>query len=191
MELIGKILDMSVSKAGEPCFILEVEGGQKAVPRLTEFLQAGTRLAVKLGKYRQKRSLDANAYHWVLCGKIADAIDSDADSVHYDLMVRYGTILRGDDGRAAIITVRADVEPKKCGVYARRIGTGHMGGQEYHHYALIKKSRDYDSKEMSVLIRGTVLEAQEVGVETLTPAELEDMMEALRKNEEKQADKSV
>ena len=191
MELIGKILDMSVSKAGEPCFILEVEGGQKAVPGLTEFLQAGTRLAVKLGKYRPKRSLDANAYHWVLCGKIADAIDSDADSVHYDLMVRYGTILRGDDGRAAIITVRADVEPKKCGVYARRIGTGHMGGQEYHHYALIKRSRDYDSKEMSVLIKGTVLEAQEVGVETLTPAELEDMMEALRKNEEKQADKSV
>ena len=66
-----------------------------------------------------------------------------------------------------------------------------MGGQEYHHYALIKKSRDYDSKEMSVLIDGTVSEAQEMGIETLPPAELEAMKEALREYEKKQKGKGM
>lgn len=186
MELIGKIKDITRSIAGETIVSLVIEDGS-AVPGLTKLYQAGSRLAVKIGKYRKKRSLDANAYHWVLCGKIADALDSDSDSVHYDLMVRYGAILRGDDGRAAVITVLPEVDLKRCNIYARRVGTGHVDGKEFAHYALIKPSREYDSKEMSVLIKGTVLEAQDMGIETLTPAELASMMEAIGNREKEQA----
>lgn len=185
MELIGKIKDISRSIAGETVVSLSIEDGAAAVPGLTKKYQSGTRLSIRIGQYRKKRSLDANAYHWVLCGKIADAMDSDSDSVHYDLMVRYGTILRGDDGRAAIISVLPEVDLKRCNIYARRIGTGHVDGKEFFHYALIKQSREYDSKEMSVLIKGTVLEAKELDIETLTPAELEEMMEEMRSHEKK------
>ena len=191
MELVGKIKDITRSIAGETIVSLVIENGVAAVPGLTKLYQAGNRLALKIGKYRKKRSLDANAYHWVLCGKIADALDSDSDSVHYDLMIRYGTILRGDDGRAALISVLPDVDLKRCNIYARRVGTGHVDGKEFAHYAIIKPSREYDSKEMSVLIKGTVREAHELEIETLTPAELAGMMEVMKANEKEQACKSL
>lgn len=186
MELIGKIKDITRSIAGETIISLVIEDGVAAVPGLTKLYQAGNRLALKIGKYRKKRSLDANAYHWVLCGKIADALDSDSDSVHYDLMVRYGTIIRKDDGRSAILSVLPDVDLKMCDIYGRRVGIGHSAdGKEVVHYAVIKKSRYYDSKEMSVLLKGTILEAKELEIETLTPAELTEMMEALKEREKK------
>ena len=38
---------------------------------------------------------------------------------------------------------------------------------------------------MSVLLKGTILEAKELEIETLTPAELTEMMEALKEREKK------
>ena len=35
----------------------------------------------------------------------------------------------------------------------------------------------YDTKEMSVLIDGTVADAKELGIDTITPAELQEMKE--------------
>ena len=138
---------------------------------------------VQAKKHRKKRSLDANAYHWVLCGKIADVIDSDADSVHYDLMVRYGTEEDDDDQGRPIVSVLPHVDLRKLEIYGRLIGEGYVNGKRFLHYLLIKPSRKYDSKEMSKLIKGTVQEAQDLGIETLSPAEIEAMMEALKARE--------
>ncbi|WP_434310368.1 hypothetical protein [Hominifimenecus sp. rT4P-3] len=133
---------------------------------------------VKVIGYR-KRTLEANAYHWALCRRIADALDSDSDSVHYDLMAKYGIILRDDGGRAAIISALPEIDLKRCNIYARRVGTGHVDGKEFVHYAIIKPSREYNSKEMALLIKGTVLEAKKLEIETLTPVERTKIVEAL------------
>ena len=191
MDIIGKIKDIAASVTGDLTVSLVVEDGKAAVPWLTEFLQSADRLSVKISRYRKKRSLDANAYHWTLCGKMAAALNTDVDSVHYGLMLRYGTPMDGEGGRAAVVTVGPDVDLQKCGVYGRVIGTGYTDGKICYHYMLIKPSRQYDSKEMSTLIDGTVSEAKELGIETLPPAELAEMMEALRKHEEKQKIKGV
>ena len=42
-------------------------------------------------------------------------------------------------------------------------------------YLMIKGSSDYDSKEMAHFIDCVVQEAKELGIETLTPTELERM----------------
>ena len=42
-------------------------------------------------------------------------------------------------------------------------------------YKIYRGSHTYDTKEMSVLIDGTVMEAKELGIETMTPAELAEM----------------
>lgn len=191
MELTGKIKDISTSITGELSVSLVVENGKAAVPGLTEFLQSADRLTVKISRYRKRRSLDANAYHWTLCGKMAAALNTDVDSVHYGLMLRYGAPMENESGRAAVVTVGPDVDLRECGVYGRVIGTGYIDGKICYHYMLIKPSRQYDSKEMSVLINGTVSEAKEMGIETLPPAELAEMMEALKRHEEKQKGKGV
>ena len=38
-------------------------------------------LNIKATKYHKPRSLDANAYHWALCHKIAHALQTDAKSM--------------------------------------------------------------------------------------------------------------
>lgn len=191
MDIIGKIRDIATTITGDLTVSLLIEDGRAAVPGLTEFLQSADRLAIKISRYRKKRSLDANAYHWALCGKMAAALDTDADSVHYGLMLRYGTPMDGEGGRPAVVTVGPEVDLQKCGVYARVVGTGYIDGKICYHYMLIKPSRQYDSREMSVLIDGTVSEAKEMGIETLPPAELAEMMEALKKHEEKQKSKGL
>ena len=42
-------------------------------------------------------------------------------------------------------------------------------------YRIYRGSHTYDTKEMSLLIDGTVMEAKELGIETMTPAELAEM----------------
>lgn len=189
--MTGKIKDISTSITGEAVVSLAIEESAQHIPGLTELYQAGDRLAVKISKYRRRRSLEANAYHWTLCGKIARACHTDADTIHYRLMLRYGTPLVDDAGRPLTITARADVDMEKCGIYGRLISARADGDTGYYTYMLIKRSRDYDSKEMSDLIDGTVSEAQEMGVETLPPVEIEALKEALRRHEEKQKSKSL
>ncbi len=41
------------------------------------------------------------------------------------------------------------------------------------HWAVIRGSHTYDNKEMSALIDGTVEDAKEMGIETLSPGEIE------------------
>lgn len=47
-------------------------------------------LAVEMKKYRQKRSLDANAYFHVLVGKIADALTISKAKAKNVLICKYG-----------------------------------------------------------------------------------------------------
>ena len=65
-------------------------------------------------------------------------------------------------------------------MHAKPVGKGSADGKPFIHYALIKGSHLYDSKEMSLLIDGIVSECKELGIETLTPAELERMKSAWR-----------
>lgn len=48
-------------------------------------------------------------------------------------------------------------------------------------YLLFKETHTLDTKEMSKLINGAVSEAQQLGIDTLTPKELEKMEENWRR----------
>lgn len=50
-------------------------------------------------------------------------------------------------------------------------------GELYRVYLVMRGSHTYDTKEMSVLIDGTVQEAKQLGIETLPPDELRRMKE--------------
>ena len=39
---------------------------------------------------RKKRSLDANAYYWVLCGRLAEALHISKSRCHNIMLARYG-----------------------------------------------------------------------------------------------------
>ena len=50
-----------------------------------KIIEKGELLSVEIKQHREKRSLDANSYAWVLIGKIANVLRTDKDSVYIEI----------------------------------------------------------------------------------------------------------
>lgn len=180
MKYTGALIGVSESfLTGKPRITLEINeaGRVKDSLSLRDLV-----LDIELKRHRKKRSLNANSYYWVLITKIAAAIKSSVPEVHNRMLRRYGQI-QILDGQGVYLTlkdteaVRAWVEASEE-VHLRPTDELRKGkdGNLYRTYMMLKGTHEYDSKEMSVLINGVVDEARDLGIETLTPAELDGML---------------
>ena len=131
-------------------------------------------LDITAKKCRKKRSLDANAYFHVLVGKIADVMTISKAHAKNIMICRYGQPQLLPDGEIMVYKSNAPVE------YIRELESIHMlpvkhieeNGKLLTYYTIFRRSSDLDTKEMSILIDGTVACAKELGIETMTPNEL-------------------
>lgn len=130
-------------------------------------------LSIELKRYKKKRSLDANAYQWVLCTKIAEKLGTSKDEVQ-DLMIqRYSEFDKDEDGYITI-TMLDRIPVSKLGGHWKLIGQN----GKFNSYMRLVGSSEMDSAQMARLLEGVVSEAKELGIETETPEELK-RMEAL------------
>ena len=134
---------------------------------------SGAKLTVTAKKYRKKRSLDANAYSWVLLDKMAKALGSTSEEVYEEMLRRYGYPLYDEDEKPVIISLKAGTDISALDIHLKLIGEGHVQDKLFKHYKVIRGQSTYDTKGMSTFIDGIVSEAKELGIETLTPDELE------------------
>lgn len=133
-------------------------------------------LSIELKKYRKQRSRDANAYFHVLVGEMAAVLRVSRQQIKNLLIGRYGQPEIIDDKNVYFTT---QLEPE----YAQELNEPHLvlthtnckGDKVFYSYMVMRGSHTYDTKEMSILIDGTVQEAKDLGIETLTPYELERM----------------
>lgn len=132
-------------------------------------------LAVEMKKYRQKRSLDANAYFHVLVGKIADALTISKAKAKNVLICKYGQPFLLTDGSPLFYKTNAPEEFMWEQETLHAIPIKYDGVATF--YKIYRGSHTYNTKEMSVLIDGTVADAKELEIETLPPAELQAMKE--------------
>lgn len=160
------------------------------IPRGIDALR-DTELAISLKKWRNKRSLTANAYYWVLVSKIADAIHAPQGVVHNQLLRDYGQLEMVDGSLLTVMvpeSQEAMARVDRAELYHLK-PTGHMiegkDGRQFRAYFVIKGSSEYDTKEMATLIDGAVQEAREMGIETLPEEEVRRMMEAYDENYKK------
>lgn len=173
METTGKLTGASRTFDGQG-IILTFEVDASAAGQI-ENLQNQDKLKIKAVRYTQKRSLDANAYFHVLVGKIADVLTISKAKAKNVLICKYGQSEYLPDGNIFYYQSNAPEE--------------YMWEQEAIHampvrydgkltvYKIYRGSHTYDTKEMSVLIDGTVADAKELGIDTITPAELQEMKE--------------
>lgn len=184
MKMTGFLRRLSLNwQTRRPEITLEVSGEAEDIEKLK-----GKKLTVELKQYREKRSLDANAYYWVLVGKLAGAFGQSNAWMHNYLLRRYGQIMVIDD--QGVYTVLPDTDEAQKAIDEAE--TYHLkptsqvkpgkGGKMYRTYMMLRGSSDYDTKEMSQLIDGLVSECKEAGIETLPPAEIERMMEVYEKH---------
>ena len=130
---------------------------------------------VKIEPVKRKRSLNSNAYAWVLMTEIANVLRTDKEDVYVDMLKRYGQIAEDKDGNKIVFSVRSDIDATSFYKYLERIGTGTVNGTEFTHYRALKGSSDFDTREMSIFIDGIVSEAKNLGIETMTPDEIARM----------------
>lgn len=168
----GKIQNISKDwQTGQ--FLITFAINEASVINEIESLRDLEMLNIEAKKYRAKRSLDANAYAWVLFTKIAEVIRSSKDEVYEEMLQKYGCFHQDEDGYITV-TVRADVDMSKI--------QGHWkfykSNGKFSSYVMIKGSSEYDTAEMSRFIDAVVCEAKELGIETATPDEIERMKAA-------------
>lgn len=141
--------------------------------------KAMDQLSVSIKKYHKKRSLDANAYCWVLCSKIAEMVNSRKDEIYEQMLQNYGSYYEDENGYLAI-TVKSSVDMSKVDGHWKFLKSNGL----FSSYLMIKGSSEYDSAEMSRFIDCIVTEAKELGIPTETPDEIA-RMKALWKGDEK------
>lgn len=138
-------------------------------------------ISVNIKKNRKKRSLDANSYYWVLVTKIAEFLKVSKPFTHNMLLRKYGQIEMFDNRAVYIVIPDSEESTKKAdeAEYYHLKPTSQVkegkDGIMYRTYMMLRGSSDYDTREMSELIDGTVIEAKQMGIETLPPHEIERM----------------
>lgn len=130
----------------------------------------------KLSEWREIRSLNANKYFHVLSDKLADARRISKSECKNYLLYEYGQKWRDEEGNLICIKTNAPVESlmqsKDFHVwYAKPASDGTPM------YVLLRHSSSFNTKEMSILIDGTVAEAKQQGIEVLSPQKLKELKE--------------
>lgn len=116
-------------------------------------------------EYHKKRSLNANAYAWALIGKIADVLRNSKDEIYLEMLKKYG--------QSEIVSVLSDINVTGYFKYFEEIATVKLQGKNFTHYKVFKGTSEYNTAEMAVFIDGVISEADELGIDTLPPNEVE------------------
>ena len=167
MECTGKLKSVSknwISRKWEVTF----EINEDITASIDKIRDKMLNLTAKI--HREKRSLDANAYAWVLMQKIAEAIHTDTWSVYLMMLERYSPVFTH-------IIVRPEAVERVMGEWrtVKVLGPIQVNGSSGIQLQCYFGSSTFDSKEMASFIDGIVSECKEMGIETLPPDEIERM----------------
>lgn len=169
MDINGRITGISTNLDGTIKLELNISNNKDILVDGYYKLKDKDNLSISIKEHRERRSLDANAYCWVLLQKLAEVLKSDKDILYEDMICKYGVFTH------LIVKPSAVERVKEEWRAVRELGEVTVNGKTGIQLQCYFGSSTYDTKEMSVLIDGIVRECQELGIETLTPEEIADM----------------
>lgn len=161
---------------------LKVENRAMARKFILEMKNAVYEAVIKL--HREKRSLDANAYFWTLCGKLAAVLSIPKEDIYRDLIQNIGDNydIVSINSRSADKFIK-EWQSKGLGCICERTGSSMYDG--YEDIICYYGSSTYDTAQMSRLIELVVQECQQQDIETKTPRELSLLMEGWNEQQNK------
>lgn len=132
-------------------------------------------LEAKIQPLKSKRSTDANSYMWVLCDKIADAIHATKEEVYRKAIREVGVFNDVAVTKHALPYLIETWTSRGVGWLVDTFDSKLDGCKRVRLYT---GSHLYDTKQMTRLIDYIVEEAKNLGIETMTPDELSQMIGA-------------
>lgn len=177
MKTKGKLLDLSIGLDGKQRITISVDSDMREA---FDDLQ-GDYISLEVKKWRKGRSLDANAYAWVLIDKLACALGLTKREVYRAAIREIGgvseTVCVPD---RAVDRLCEGWEKKGWGWQAERCKSKLVGCTNV---ILYFGSSTYDSRQMSALIDQLITECKAFGIETLPPEQLAGMVDRWGKQE--------
>lgn len=164
--MTGRLIDITTARNGKQRVTVEIDN---------DFSEAfdglyGQELDIEIKKHRRRRSLDANAYAWVLIDKIIAALSLDKVTV-------YRMMIREIGGVSETVCVKVEAAEKLITGWEHN-GLGWSSETMSSklpgcvNVILYYGSSMYDTAQMSRLIDRLVSEAKELGIPTDTPEQI-------------------
>ncbi|AUO19900.1 hypothetical protein [Monoglobus pectinilyticus] len=170
MRLTGTIRDVSMGFLDGECKLTLAVNEKNDLKLAYDELSQCKLLDIELKKHRKKRSLNANAYLWVLCGKLADKIGVDKESVYRQHILNANVYRVAEINESAADTLIKGWQMNGVGWIAERVDESNKDG--FVIVNLYYGSSTYNTKQMSRLLDSVIEDCREQGIQTITPDEI-------------------
>ncbi len=173
MKSVGTIEDISIDYKTQKPKILLVLNERECISSLEELKE--DKLSVEIKKYRNKRSLDANAYMWVLISKLEEKVNIPKDIIYKDAIRNIGVY--------EVIPVKNEAVDRFIEAWTKN-GLGWVCEttksklEGYTNILAYYGSSTYNTAEMSRLIDLIVQECKQLDIETMSKSELDSLIES-------------
>lgn len=173
--MTGEIKDISIDYlTNKPQIILSLNERESLLN--LEKLK-GNKLSVEIKKWQKKRSLDANAYCWVLCDRIAKELSKESivtkEQIYKDAISQVGTFEPMIIEEKAYENFKRIWEKQGLGFLIQEVSKKDKCIKVHCYYG----SSTYNTKEMSLLIEIIVDLAKSLNIETKPQAEINSLLE--------------
>ena len=166
-ELDGTIKELNIDyQTGKALLTLSVNQKQSAINCFNE-LRNAEKVAIKIDKHREKRSLNANSYAWALLTAIGNVMRLSKEDVYVKMLKEYG--------QSEMISVKAHIPVNQYIKYCDEVGESTLNGTLFKHYRVYKGSSEFTKEEMAIFLDGVVAEAKDLDIDVRTPDEIANL----------------
>ena len=173
-EFTGRIRGgVAFTDKGKPIVTMELDEKLSALQMFGELCEK-EKLSVKLGEFKKKRSLDANAYCWVLIGKLAEKLSIPRTEI-------YRSAIRDVGGNSEIVCAQDKAVKSLCEGWERN-GLGWVTDtmpskiEGCTNVALYYGSSTYNTAQMSRLISIIQEDCRQYGIEVKSQEEVDSLL---------------
>lgn len=173
MKITGRIVGASTDfKTGKPCLTLEINE-RSDFELLVDEMRDKDKLSIEVKPYRERRSLDANAYAWVLMDRLSEKLHKSKTEIYREYIKDIG-------GVSETVCVRNSAVERLCEGWAKNgIGwqteTFESKISGCTNVVLYYGSSTFTTAQMSALLDLIIQDCHEQGIVTDTPNEIASM----------------
>lgn len=170
MKVTGRIVGANIDfRTNKPMLMLEVNETND-FKQLVDDMNGCEKLSIEVKPFRQRRSLDANAYAWVLMDRLAEKLSESKEDI-------YRGYIKDIGGNSEIVCIKNNAVERLCEGW----GKNGIGWQTdtfpskldgCTNVILYYGSSTYDTAQMSRLLDLIIQDCKQLGIPTETPDEI-------------------
>lgn len=143
---------------------------EDAHPSELEWFTEDMDLRLRLSRWIQRRSLNANAYCFAILTEMALKLGTTKEALYERYIQDYAPVAQDEEGYI-VITVKSHVDMGRIQGHWKRLKDSEDG--KWTSYAMLTGSSEFDTETMAHFLDAIIEDAKELGIDTRTPDEIE------------------